>query len=44
LVITHYQRILNYLVPDRVAVMKDGKIVEQGGKEIAKRLEKHGYK
>lgn len=44
LVITHYQRILNYLTPDKVAVMKDGLIVEQGGRGIAKRLEKHGYK
>ncbi len=44
LVITHYQRILNYLIPDRVAVMKDGRIVENGGKEVANRLEKHGYK
>ncbi len=44
LVITHYQRILNYLTPDKVAVMKDGVIVEQGGKEIVERLEKYGYK
>jgi len=44
LVITHYQRILDYLIPDKVAVMKDGLIVELGGKEIAERLEKHGYK
>jgi len=43
LVITHYQRILNYLTPDVVAVMKDGVIVEQGGKEIVDRLEKSGY-
>jgi len=44
LVITHYQRILNYLTPDKVAVMKEGKIVETGGKEIVERLEKYGYK
>jgi Fe-S cluster assembly ATP-binding protein len=44
IVITHYQRILNYLTPDKVAVMKEGAIVEQGDKEIAKRLEKYGYK
>ena len=44
LVITHYQRILNYLSPDSVAVMKDGVIVEVGGKEIVERLEKSGYK
>jgi Fe-S cluster assembly ATP-binding protein len=44
LVITHYQRILNYLTPDKVAVMKEGEIVEMGGKEIVERLEKYGYK
>ena len=44
LVITHYQRILNYLTPDKVAVMKEGRIVETGGKEIVERLEKSGYK
>lgn len=44
LVITHYQRILNYLSPDRVAVMKDGVIVEDGGREVVERLEKYGYK
>jgi Fe-S cluster assembly ATP-binding protein len=44
LVITHHQRILDVLVPDFVVVMKDGEIVERGGKEIANRLEKHGYK
>ena len=44
LVITHYQRILDYLTPDKVAVMKEGKIVEYGGREIVTRLEKHGYK
>jgi len=44
LVITHYQRILNYLTPDTVAVMKEGMIVEKGGKEIVERLEKYGYK
>ncbi|HSV95280.1 MAG TPA: Fe-S cluster assembly ATPase SufC [Spirochaetia bacterium] len=43
LVITHYQRVLNYLNPDKVAVMKDGVIVERGGKEIVDRLEKNGY-
>jgi len=43
LVITHYQRVLNYLTPDKVAVMKDGLIVEQGGSEIVERLEKSGY-
>lgn len=44
LVITHYQRILNYLTPDVVAVMKDGVIMEQGGKEVVERLEKSGYR
>lgn len=43
LVITHYQRVLTYLSPDCVAVMKDGLIVEKGGKEIVDRLEKSGY-
>lgn len=44
LVITHYQRLLHYLTPDKVHVMMNGKIVEQGDKELAVRLEKHGYK
>ncbi|MGE3319818.1 MAG: Fe-S cluster assembly ATPase SufC [Candidatus Berkiella sp.] len=44
LVITHYQRLLHYLKPDRVHVMMNGKIVEQGDKELALRLEKQGYK
>lgn len=44
LVITHYQRILNYLTPDIVVIMKDGIITERGGKEMVERLEKHGYK
>lgn len=43
LVITHYQRLLDYLKPDVVHVMADGKIVETGGPELAKRLEKEGY-
>jgi len=44
LVITHYQRILNYLTPDKVAVMKGGLIINTGGKEIVEKLEKYGYK
>lgn len=44
LVITHYQRILNYLTPDKVAVMKGGLIIKTGGKEIVEKLEKYGYK
>ncbi len=43
-VITHYQRILKYLKPDFVHVMVEGKIVESGGVEVARRLEKKGYK
>jgi len=43
LVITHYQRLLNYIVPDVVHVMIDGKIVQTGGKELALTLEKEGY-
>lgn len=44
LVITHYQRILDYLKPDFVHVVVDGKIVESGGPELVGRLEKQGYK
>ncbi|SDH64000.1 Fe-S cluster assembly ATP-binding protein [Pseudomonas benzenivorans] len=43
LVITHYQRLLDYLVPDRVHVMANGRIVQSGGKELAAELEQHGY-
>ena len=43
LVITHYQRLLNYIVPDFVHVLVNGKIVESGGKDLALRLEEHGY-
>ena len=43
LLITHYQRILNYIKPDVVHVMLDGRIVESGGPELAKQLEEHGY-
>lgn len=42
-VITHYQRLLNYIVPDHVHVMYDGKIVKSGGKELAMQLEEQGY-
>jgi Fe-S cluster assembly ATP-binding protein len=44
LVITHYQRILNYIRPDFVHVFVDGKIVEEGGPELAHKLEAEGYK
>ena len=43
LVITHYQRLLNYIVPDKVHVMADGTIRKTGGKELALELEKTGY-
>jgi Fe-S cluster assembly ATP-binding protein len=43
LVITHYQRLLDYVVPDVVHVLVDGKIVKTGGKELAKELEERGY-
>jgi Fe-S cluster assembly ATP-binding protein len=42
-VITHYQRLLNYIVPDFVHVLADGKIVKSGGKELALELEEKGY-
>jgi len=41
--ITHYQRILKYVKPDRVLVMKEGRIVKSGGKELVRRVEKEGY-
>ena len=43
LVITHYQRLLDYIVPDFVHVLYDGKIVKSGGKELAFKLEEKGY-
>jgi len=42
-VITHYQRLLNYIKPDMVHVMLDGRIVESGGPDLALHLEEHGY-
>ncbi len=42
-VVTHYQRILNYVVPDKVHVLFDGRIATSGGKELALRLEEEGY-
>jgi len=42
-IITHYQRILRYIEPDRVHVMLDGRIVTSGGKELAEQLEEKGY-
>jgi Fe-S cluster assembly ATP-binding protein len=43
LVITHYQRLLNYIVPDQVHVLSGGRIVRSGGKELALELEESGY-
>jgi Fe-S cluster assembly ATP-binding protein len=43
LVITHYQRLLDYIKPDAVHVLADGRIVESGGPELALELEEHGY-
>jgi len=43
LLVTHYQRLLNYIVPDKVHVMMDGRIVKSGGKELALELETRGY-
>ncbi|MDX1583055.1 MAG: Fe-S cluster assembly ATPase SufC [Thermoanaerobaculia bacterium] len=43
IVITHYQRLLNYLVPDFVHVMADGRIAKSGGKDLAEQLEEKGY-
>ncbi len=43
LLVTHYQRLLNYVVPDRVHVMIEGRIVKSGGKELALALEDKGY-
>jgi Fe-S cluster assembly ATP-binding protein len=43
LLVTHYQRILGYVVPDRVHVLIDGRIVRSGGRELAEELEQRGY-
>ncbi len=43
IVITHYQRLLEYIVPDRVHVMGNGRIVRSGGRELALELEQKGY-
>lgn len=43
LLITHYERFLEFLVPDRVLVMKDGRIVTEGGKDLADRIQREGY-
>ena len=43
IVITHYRKLLDYIVPDVVHVLKDGRIVETAGKELADRIENEGY-
>lgn len=43
LLITHYQRILDYITPDRIIIFKDGKVAKEGGPELAKMLEEKGY-
>ena len=43
LIITHYQRLLDYIVPDKVHIMLDGRIVKTGGRELALELEDKGY-
>jgi Fe-S cluster assembly ATP-binding protein len=43
IVVTHYQRLLNYIVPDYVHVLSDGRIVRSGGRELALELEEKGY-
>ena len=44
LIITHYQRLLDYIKPDHVHVLSDGKIIKSGKHDLAKQLEKTGYK
>lgn len=44
LIVTHYQRLLNYIIPDYIHVMAQGKIIKSGGKELAHELEQKGYK
>lgn len=43
LLVTHYQRLLDYVAPDRVHVLSGGRIVRSGGRELAEELERHGY-
>ncbi len=43
IIVTHYQRLLNYIIPDFVHVMKNGRLVKSGGKELALELEERGY-
>jgi len=43
IIVTHYQRLLNYVVPDHVHVLDNGRIVKSGGPELALELEERGY-
>ena len=43
MLVTHYQRLLDYIVPDRVHVLAGGRIVKSGGRELALELEQRGY-
>jgi Fe-S cluster assembly ATP-binding protein len=43
ILVTHYQRLLNYIIPDRVHVLADGRIIKSGGRELALELEERGY-
>jgi Fe-S cluster assembly ATP-binding protein len=43
IIVTHYQRLLNYIVPDQVHVLSDGKIIKSGHRELALQLEEKGY-
>jgi Fe-S cluster assembly ATP-binding protein len=44
IVVTHYQRLLDYIVPDFVHVLADGRVVKSGDKRLAQELEKEGYR
>ena len=44
LIITHYQKLLDHVIPDFIHVMKDGKIIKSGDKSIAQKIEDDGYK
>jgi len=44
LIITHYQKLLDYIIPDFIHVMRDGKIIKSGDKSISSQIEEHGYK
>ena len=43
IIVTHYQRLLDYIIPDHIHVLHDGRIVKSGGKELALELEEKGY-